>query len=108
MSMVVTIEEAKRHLNLDDGFTDDDAYILQLVQVSECAVCDRIRVKSFEDEFGDKAPNPVMHAVLLMLANLYNNREPVAFGQAYVLPLSFDFLLAPYVRYSSYKKVETR
>mgnify|MGYP000858565357 FL=1 len=29
--MFVTLNEAKKHLNIDDGFTDDDDYITTLI-----------------------------------------------------------------------------
>lgn len=29
--MYVTLQQAKKHLNIDDSFTDDDNYILQLI-----------------------------------------------------------------------------
>jgi DNA packaging protein, QLRG family len=29
--MFVTLKEAKKHLNIDDDFTDDDAYITTLI-----------------------------------------------------------------------------
>nr|DAV98938.1 MAG TPA: hypothetical protein [Caudoviricetes sp.] len=29
--MFVTLKEAKKHLNIDNGFTDDDAYITTLI-----------------------------------------------------------------------------
>lgn len=36
--MYVTLETAKKHLNLDNSFTDDDSYISLLINASEDAV----------------------------------------------------------------------
>ena len=36
--MYVTLEETKKHLNIDESFKDDDVYINSLVQVAEDAV----------------------------------------------------------------------
>lgn len=36
--MFVTLQIAKKHLNIDDSFKDDDNYILSLIKVSEDAV----------------------------------------------------------------------
>ncbi len=36
--MYVTLDEAKKHLNIDADFTDDDAYITSLIEVSEDSV----------------------------------------------------------------------
>lgn len=96
--MVVTIDETKRHLNLDEDFVGDDLYITDIIKVSEYAVMNRLRMSSI-DSFGDNVPPPIRHAILLFISNLYNNRDPVAFGQPYKLPMSIDYLLNPYVNY---------
>ena len=36
--MFTTLEKAKKHLNIDDSFTGDDAYISYLIDVAEDAV----------------------------------------------------------------------
>ena len=36
--MYLTVEDAKRHLNIDATFTDDDGYISDLIDVAEDAV----------------------------------------------------------------------
>ena len=36
--MYVTLEEAKKHLNIDDSFKDDDSYINSLILVAEDAI----------------------------------------------------------------------
>ena len=37
-AMYITVDEAKKHLNIDDSFRDDDAYISALIQVAEDSV----------------------------------------------------------------------
>lgn len=42
-------------------------------------------------------PTPIKQAILLMVGHLYNQREPVIVGTAATnLPLSLEYLLAPY------------
>ena len=36
--MFTTLEKAKKHLNIDDSYTGDDAYIMDLITVAEDAV----------------------------------------------------------------------
>ena len=36
--MYVTLKLAKKHLNIDDSFTEDDNYITSLIKVAEDAV----------------------------------------------------------------------
>ena len=40
--MYVNLETAKKHLNLDDSFTDDDSYISLLMKAAEDAVSKHI------------------------------------------------------------------
>lgn len=37
-AMFTTLEETKKHLNIDESFTGDDAYISYLIDVAENAV----------------------------------------------------------------------
>ena len=48
--MYVKLEEAKKHLLLDDSFKDDDLYILGLIDVAEDAVARNLNLKL--DEWG--------------------------------------------------------
>ena len=36
--MYITIDEAKKHLNVDDSYKDDDTYIGDLIKVAEDSV----------------------------------------------------------------------
>lgn len=36
--MYITLSEAKKHLQIDSSFTDDDAYITALIEVAEDSV----------------------------------------------------------------------
>ena len=42
---------------------------------------------------------PIIHAMLLMIGNLYANREPVAFGTVVKLPYSYEYLIGLYKHY---------
>lgn len=98
--MYVTLEEAKRHLQIEEGYEGDDQYIIALIEAAEVVVADHIKYDSLSKAFPEgSAPLPVKHAILLMVGNLYANREPVAFAQSYEVPLSYKYLLGPYVNY---------
>lgn len=98
--MYVTLEEAKRHLQIDSEYDGDDLYINSLIDAAEAAVANHLKYDSLDGAF-PILPFPVKHAILLMVGNLYANREPVAFAQSYRVPLSYEYLLAPYVNYGS-------
>lgn len=98
--MHVTLEEAKRHLQIDPEYDGDDLYINSLIDATEAAVANHLKYDSLDD-VSPELPLPVKHAILLMVGNLYANREPVAFTQSYRVPLSYEYLLGPYVKYGS-------
>lgn len=98
--MYVELETAKKHLNLDDSFTDDDSYITFLIQAAEEAVSKHIDqpLVELEDSKGELPP-AILHSILLLIGNLYANREPVAFANAVKVPYTLDYLLGLYKYY---------
>ncbi len=87
---LLTIEEAKQHLRVDDD--DSDAIIEAYADAAVLSVlnyCDRKLVpQGAEPAF--KA------AALLMLGDLYNNRESVVAGQSFAVSPTIGALLGPY------------
>lgn len=91
-----TLSDAKKHLNIEASFTDDDSYITSLLNVAELAVqnyCDDI---TFEDWTALTAPVAIVQAVYFLVGNFYGNRQAIAFAQAVEIPYTFQFLLNPY------------
>lgn len=97
----LTLELIKKHLNLDEDFTDDDSYLEMLGNVVE-TVTERHIDDSFElimlRDRG-KFPDALMEAMLLLLGTYYNNRESVAFVSSSELPQSYLYLLSLYQNY---------
>ena len=97
----LTLELAKQHLLVDAEVTEDDSYITQLCDVAEAAVevdVDR-PLASLVDNSGN-LPKPIVQAMLLMVGNLYANREPVAVGVSVnKVPYTFDYLKDLYKDY---------
>lgn len=95
--MYVTLDIAKKHLNVEADFADDDEYITHLIEVAEDVVGRELckPLEELEDE-NHAIPATVMQCILLMLGNLYENREPVAFANAVEVPLAYRHLLGLY------------
>lgn len=53
-------------------------------------------IQEYRNEVG-KTPEPLDHAVKLIVANLYENREPVSYGKATNVAFTLGFLLSPYI-----------
>lgn len=87
---LLTLGEAKQHLRVDDD--DSDAIIEAYADAAVLSVlnyCDRKLVpQGAEPAF--KA------AALLMLGDLYNNRESVVAGQSFAVSPTIGALLGPY------------
>lgn len=98
--MYVTLDEAKKHLNIDANFTDDDAYITSLIEVSEDSVQQHLDIvlEDLTDTGGDLPP-AVKHSILLMVGNLYANREPVSYSSTVKVPYTMEYLIGLYKKY---------
>lgn len=100
--MYIQLDLAKKHLNIEEDFTEDDEYILSLIEVAESAV--RVHVNedfaSIAEKNGGCLPPPILQAVLLMVGNMYQNREPIGTkGQA--LPFNYQYLIDLYRNYNN-------
>ena len=64
------------------------------VSVNLCEKLDSITV-------GGELPPAVKAAILLLVGNLYANREPVAYTSVNKVPYTFEYLLSLYKNYST-------
>lgn len=95
--MIVTIDEVKTHLRIQQD--EEDEYIETLIKQAQTAAEDYCRV-SFEepDEEGKvpEAPEPVRLAVILMTSFYYENRDIPDVTTYKATRMAFDSLLYPY------------
>lgn len=106
--MYLTLDIIKKHLNIDDYFTDDDNYLIGLAQVAEQVVEKHIdsNLSEMADEEGH-LPCPLLQAMLLFIGNMYQSREAISFANGKYntpveMPLSYSYLLSLYKNYSNY------
>lgn len=96
----VDLSLAKKHLIVDESFTDDDEYIEILIEAAEKTVsmdaC--VDFKDMEDEEG-KIPAPLRHAILLQVGDYYAYRETVSFGSTMREIPSYKKLISLYRNY---------
>jgi len=97
--MYITLQQAKKHLQIDECFKDDDEYILDLIRVSEDAVARTLNVPLAHLIKDGVLPESVTHSILLLIGNLYANREPVSFTTASKVPYTLEYLLGLYKHY---------
>lgn len=98
--MYIELDQAKQHLNIMPDFTEDDEYILGLIDMAEQAV--RVHVNedfdTLAEQNGGCLPSPLSQAMLLMIGNMYQNREPLGTRNA-ELPFNYRYLIDLYRNY---------
>ena len=100
--MILTVDEVKVHLRIEDDEEDD--YIESLIRQAQSTAEDFCRT-SFEpkvivDDEGNEsttsAPEPVRLAVLLMVSHYYENRDNPDRAVYGTMRIAFENLLYPY------------
>ena len=97
--MYIELEKVKSHLNIDTSFKDDDDYLSGLIEVAEDAISKPLDQNLEEVMVDGKLPSAILHSILLMVGNLYANREPVAYTSVTKVPFTLDYLLGLYKHY---------
>lgn len=99
--MYITLELAKKHLNIEQDFHDDDEYIMGLVDAAEQAVSVHVNddLDTIAEKNGGCIPTPLFQAMLLLLGQLYQNREIVG-SKTIALPFNYQYLINLYQNYN--------
>lgn len=93
--------QIKRHLNIDERFQEDDEYLLELAEVAQAMVEKHLdtSLEQIAKDNGGILPPPIVHAMKLLVAEYYSQREAISYTSTQVVPLAYDYLLAPYIDY---------
>lgn len=91
--MYLTLEDLKKHLNVDHS--EDDSYITDLIEVAEDYVATYLNAPLIDYVEGKQLKPSVKHAIRLCVGTWYANRESVAFATPSVLPDGVYALLLP-------------
>jgi uncharacterized phage protein (predicted DNA packaging) len=100
--MLIELSTIKKHLNIDADYTADDEYLMHFEGVAVKLVEKHID-RTFEDIIAEEGeiPLPLLHAILLFVGNMYDNRESVAYSQAVEIPTSLTYILSMYRDYNN-------
>lgn len=96
----LTLTEIHKHLNLDDSFTDDDAYLEALGDAAEDVVSRYIDQPLSLLEKDGSIPQALKFAALLWIGTMYAVRESVSSTNMVAVPHSFEMLCQMYKNYS--------
>jgi len=97
--MFLGLEDIKDHLNIDQDWHGDDKYLVMLLNASEAfikAYTDNPELEDFTTS--DATPEPLKAAALLLIADMYKNREKSISGNTKDNP-TFEMLLRPYMHW---------
>lgn len=97
MANAVSLELFKQHVKADD-FADDDVYLQHLLDAAEAHVVrstNRTRDELVAMGDGD-FPVELSHAIMLIGAHWYNQRESVSTAQMHAVPDSLQALVKPF------------
>lgn len=100
--MFVQLYQIKKHLNIDEYFTDDDEYLVSLEDVAEKVVEKHIdlSLSDLANANGGELPSPLLQAILLLIGNMYLQRESISYSSISEVPQSYNYLLDLYKDYS--------
>lgn len=100
--MYLTLQKVKKHLNINEEFIEDDKYLLDITDAAERIVERHLdnKLEVLAGQNGGELPSPILSAMLLMIGNLYENREAVSYSTAVEVPISYDYILSLYKNYS--------
>ena len=87
--MLLTIEEVKVHLRIEDDA--EDAFLEGLIRQAQAVAEDFCRV-----QFSDAAPEPVRLACMLFVSHYYENRDNPDRTIYGTMRIAFENLLYPY------------
>ena len=104
----LNLDIIKKHLNLENDFTEDDKYLELLGEAVEQAVSLAIddSLQHVTDSWGGKLPTPLLVAMLSLCGTFYSNRENVAFASSTPVPYTYQYIIDLYRNYGDMQNGE--
>ena len=102
--MYIDLNIIKKHLNISPNYTKDDEYLEIIEDGATQAVMKTINV-DFDTIIAEegKLPSAILFACLLVIGDMYANRETTAFASVNKLP-TLRYLCANYTDYQTVKE----
>ena len=97
----LTLDQIKKHLNIDNDFTEDDSYLESLETVAIELIQKHIDHSLTLLEVDGQLPLSLQQGILLCIGNFYNNRESVAYASTHEIPSNLQWILDLYQYYDS-------
>lgn len=88
---MISLEEAKNHLRIELDQCEDDGAIQTMIEAASAHIHEYLHTGIIIPP-----PAPIKAAALLLVADLYQNRERQSAGQQLFINRTFEMLLQPY------------
>ena len=98
----LTIEDIKKQLRIEPGFTDEDMLLESYGEAAEETLLNYLNRPYLDiiEHYG-KVPLPLVQASLMLVDVSYQHRSPVSVTNISLVPYTFDLLVKPYMRLAS-------
>lgn len=99
---LITLDQAKKHLNIDEALVEDDQYIQELIEMSDYLIESDVHdtIANIAEVHGS-IPLILVHAAKIIVATMYANREATIVGASISnVPLSYKYLISKYKKYT--------
>lgn len=92
--MYISVDDVKRHLNIDSCYNEENDYLVHLVAAAEDATAKRLNapLHTLVDRHSGYLPESVIQQILLLVGSWYAARETFSNQSVSALPHSYDFL----------------
>ena len=92
--MYILLDDAKRHLNIDKDFHEDDDLLILYLQAAEDAISKRIDKKLSDcvDPATGYLEKSIIQSILLLIGQFYANREATSPTSVNEIPIGFEYL----------------
>lgn len=102
--MYIDLNTIKKHLNISPNYTNDDEY-LELIEDGATKAVEKTINVDFDEIIAaeGKLPSAIIFACLLIIGDMYANRETTAFASVNKLP-TLRYLCANYTDYQTVKE----
>ena len=100
----LTLDKIKAQLRLTDEQAELEHDLLEMYGESAedtvLNICNRSYTDIYE-QYGS-IPKPLVHATLMLVDNAYKERSPISPQSMRAVPYTFDMMLKPYMRLTTY------
>lgn len=105
---IVSLEEVKDYLNIDDFYKDEDKFLINILNIAESAVlgatngsfCDS-ELLEVPEQSNLNYRNRLKGAVLMLVSTLYNEREMTTSSNIKESPI-WNMIICPLTKFDSF------